>query len=398
MGCVVILIAAPFVAHIYESPHIIGLLAILALATPIGTLQIVPTAKLRSQMDFKTVSAIALGQSVLQTVLTVAFAAMGAGVYAFVLPVPLVYAVASIVLWRIARPTVRSRDRLRHWRYLIGDSSYIFGQRLLVTIVVQGDYIILGALYGATIVGPYFFAYGIATQAIRLTAGSLQLVLMAGLARMPAFSSQQTQAALRATKAIALCGMPLCMLQAALAGPLLRAFYGEKWAAAIPLVQLLSIGLAFDVIAWPVCSLLESRGQFRFLFFWSSASATIFILSVIIGANFGEAFGAALAVCIFYALCSPPLAFWVFRSSGMRTRDIADIYIRPLLVAFISLGATLGTIWLSAGVSPFLQVAFAAIAGVLAMVAAARSIATEDWNDISAKLVSMFPNLAFIRK
>ncbi len=394
LGCITILVAAPLVAHLYESPQIVGLLVVLALSTPIGVLQLVPIAKLRSEMNFKMASAIALGQSVLQTVLTVAFAAMGAGVYAFVLPVPVVYAVVAIVLWRIAHPIVHSRDRFRYWRYLIGDSSYIFGQRLLVTIVMQGDYIILGALYGAAVVGPYFFAYGVATQAIRLTAGSLQLVLMAGLARMPAFSDQQTQGALRATRAIALCGMPLCMLQAALAGPLLHAFYGQKWAAAIPLVQLLSIGLAFDVVSWPACSLLQSRGQFRFMFFWSCMTATLFMLSVFIGAYLGKAVGAALAVGLFYAVFSPPLGFWVFRTSNVKTRDIADIYIRPLLVGLISLGATLGTIWLSAELSPFLQVGMAAIVGMLTMVAAARSISPDAWNDILTKLVSMFPNHA----
>ena len=395
---IAILIASPLVAHFYETPQLLGLLAVLALATPIGSLQIVPTAKLRAEMNFRMLSAIALGQSVLQTALTIAFAALGAGVYAFVLPVPLAYAVAAVVLWRIARPVVRLRNPFRHWRYLIGDSGYIFGQRLLVTIVSQGDYIILGTLYGAAIVGPYFFAFGVATQAIRLTAGSLQLVLMAGLARMPAFSFQQTQAALRATKAIALVGIPLCMLQATVAGPLLRALYGDKWVAAIPLVQLVSVGLAFDVITWPACSLLQSRGQFRFLFYWSLASATLFIALIYIGAYFAQAFGAALVVCLFYAALSPPFGFWIFWSSNVKAEDIVSIYIRPLLVGLISTAAALLAMKMSTGLTPLLQFGFTAIAGMLAMTASARSIMPESWNDILGKLVSVVPTLAITRK
>ncbi len=398
LGSVIIVVAAPLVAHIYESPRVVGLLVVLALATPLGSLLIVPTAKLQTELNFKTASAIALAQSVLQTALTIVFAALGAGVYAFVLPVPFVYLAIAILLWRIVRPSIRSRDCFRHWKYLIGDSSYIFGQRLLVTIVMQSDNVILGALYGAAVVGPYFFAYGVATQAIRLTAGSLQLVLMAGLARMPAFSTQQTQAALRATRAIALCGMPLCMLQAALAGPLLHALYGDKWNEAIPLIQLLSIGLAFDVITWPACSLLQSRGKFRFLFFWSCLCATIFIVAIVVGAYIGKAHGVALAVCLFYALLSPPFGSWILWNSSVPARDIVEVYVRSLIVALIALGATIGTIGLSANLPSFLQVGFSGGVGLVATLVAARTIAPASWNDIWTKLVSIFPSLALNRK
>jgi PST family polysaccharide transporter len=304
----------------------------------------------------------------------------------------------AVALWLKAQPIVHWRDALRYWRYLIGDSSYIFGQRLLVTTVMQGDYIILGSLYGAAIVGPYFFAYGVSTQAIRLTAGSLQLVLMAGLSRMTAYSAKQTLGALRATKAIALCGIPLCLLQAVLAGPLLRAFYGDKWEAAVPLIQLLSIGLAFDVITWPACSLLQSRGQFRLLFFWSLFCTVVFVSAVLIGAYFGQAFGAALAVCLFYSILSPPFGSWVFWKSNVPLREIIEIYVRPLLVGLIALGTSLGIISLLQHVHPLLQVAAAGAASVIVTLIAARLITPDAWKDVAVKLEAIFPRLALTKK
>ncbi len=204
LGCIVIVLAAPLAAKFYGTPQLSGLLAILAFATPIGSLMLVPMSKLRYQMRFKAIAAINLFQTLLQTGLTLMFAALGFGVYSFVWPMPFVYLTVSAAFWMIARPEIRLRSPLRHWKYLIGDSSYIFFQRVLLTAVGQGDYIVLGVLYGQAVLGPYFFAFGIAQQAARLTAGSIQSVLMAGLARMPSFSSHQTQAALRATKAIAL--------------------------------------------------------------------------------------------------------------------------------------------------------------------------------------------------
>ncbi len=146
LGCAAILIAAPFAARIFGSSQLTGLLAVLAIATPIGSFMLVPTAKLRAEMRFGTLSLIAFLQSILQTLLTLTFAALGYGVYAFVLPMPIVYAAIAAVLWIVSRPAVSIRNPFRHWRYLIGDTSYIFFQRVLQTAVSQGDYILLGAL------------------------------------------------------------------------------------------------------------------------------------------------------------------------------------------------------------------------------------------------------------
>jgi PST family polysaccharide transporter len=388
VGSATILAVAPLAAKFYGAPQLTGMLAVLAVGTPLGALLLVPTAKLRAAMRFKALAAINLFQTVLQTALTLGFAQAGFGVYSFVLPVPLVYAVVGALLWLAARPAVRSVNPFRRWRYLIGDSSYIFGQRFLLTVVQQSDYIILGALYGDIVVGPYFFAYMLAGQATRLTAGSLQLVLMAGLSRMPAFSAQQTEAALRATKAIALCGIPLCLIQAAVAEPLLRAFYGTKWVESILLVQFISIGMAFDVPSWPACSLLQSRGQFRFAFAWSSVAAPLFVVAVLIGAIYGGSLGAAIGLCVFFVVSSPLLAFWVFRSSGIGWRETVDTYTRPLVIGLVAAGASLSVIQLleRSGSQPALQLVAGIATGLLAMGLGARTIMSSSWHDIMLRV------------
>lgn len=399
LGCLAILIAAPLAARLYGAPQLTGLLAVLAVATPIGSFMLVPTAKLRSELRFGVISLVNVLQSTFQTLLTLAFAFLNFGVYSFVLPMPIVYAISATILWFVARPAVRHRQPLRHWRYLIGDTSYIFSQRVIHTAVSQGDYIVLGALFGAVAVGPYFFAYGIATQAIRLTAGSFQLVLLAGLARFASNSIQQTQAALKATSALALVGTPLCFIQAVLAGPLLRALYGEKWEAAIPLIQLISVGLAFDVASWPVGSLLQSRGQFRFLFYWSVAVAPIFLLAITFGAFVAGSLGVATAVCLYYVMFSPPLAFWTFRASGVAWREIAAVFLRPTAVGLLAAAATGIGVSLTAltGLPPLVQCGLGAVLGVLTMVAGARTITPLLWHDVVARIQQVIPVADYLK-
>jgi O-antigen/teichoic acid export membrane protein len=384
----VILATAPLVARAYGEPQLVGLLTVLAVATPLGSFLLVPTAKLRSEMRFQAIAAINLFQAALQTLLTVGFASSGFGAYSFVLPLPVVYIAVAALLWMVARPKVRIRHPFEHWKYLVGDSGYIFGQRVLHTALNQGDYIILGALYGDTVVGSYFFAYGVAKQAIRLTAGSIQLVLMAGLAQMPAFSRQQTQAALRATRALALVGTPLCMLQAAVADPLIQALYGQKWVDAIPLVQLISLGMAFDVASWTAGSLLQSRGQFRFGFYWSIVSAPLFLVVVFVGAVYGSALGVAIGLCLFYLVISPLLVFWVFHSSSVTWMEILDLYLRPIIVGLVVAGAAVvgGRLATTAGLPPLFQAGSGLVIGLLAMVIGGRLIMPSTWRDVVLRL------------
>jgi O-antigen/teichoic acid export membrane protein len=211
---------------------------------------------------------------------------------------------------------------------------------------------------------------------------------MAGLSRMTAFSTQQTQAALRATKAVSMIGMPLCMVQAAVAGPVLQALYGQKWVAAIPLVQWISVGMAFGVAAWPAGGLLQSRGQFRFFFYTSIGFLMIFMSLVYVGALVGAATGVAIAVCIFNVVCNPIFVAWVFRRSGVGWGEILNMNVRPLVVGLVAAGAATATVHFSesVGAHPIVQSAAATATGLIAMLIGARLIMPSSWHDVEARL------------
>jgi O-antigen/teichoic acid export membrane protein len=399
LGCSVILIAAPIAARSYETPELVGVLAVLAFSTPLAALMLVPTAKLRSEMRFKAIAMVVLFQTVLQTVLTIGFAQAGFRVYSFALPMPIVYLSSAALLWAVARPKIKLRNPLRHWKYLIGDSSYILGARVLHTATGQADYIVLGGLYGSSVVGPYFFAYVLAKQAARLSAGSLQLVLTAGLSRLPTHSTQQTLAALRATRSVALLGMPMCMLQAALVDPLLRALYGEKWLAAIPLAQLISIGMAIDVPSWASGTLLEVRGQFRLLFYWWSGFGAVLIVAIVVGAYLGAAWGTAFAVCVLFGICSPLFTIWVFRPAGIGWRELASIYLLPMTVGGLGSATALSMIELLSGngAHPWVQFGVASVlSGIVTLIGA--YVFARGWvNDISAQFRYVLPQIRIFR-
>jgi O-antigen/teichoic acid export membrane protein len=124
-------------------------------------------------------------------------------------------------------------------------------------------------------------------------------------------------------------------------------FFASKWAAAEPLIQLLSIGFAFDASSWAAGALLAARGEFRRGFVYTSFEAPIFLIAIVIGAFSHGAVGVALAVAGYYALVQPIFCYFVFaRVGAVGWRDIAKIYAAPVVFGVLT---TVGAALLSRG-------------------------------------------------
>src|SRR5262249_28658979 len=142
-----------------------------------------------------------------------------------------------------------------------------------------------------------------------------------------------------ASRILAFVVMPYCFLQAAVARPLLGLVFGPKWQAAIPLVEILSIGLAFDAVSWVAGALLQARGGFRRSLIFSCVLSPIFFTAVAIGGIYYSALGVAVAVSVFYIVLAPVYSYKVFRQAGISVREIASIYVPSTTLAAMAAAA-----------------------------------------------------------
>ncbi len=337
-GFILVLLAAPWAGAVYHSAELPGLITVLAMAIPLGALAIIPGVRLRADMRFRFLATYNMAEIVGLQGGTILLAALGAGPYSFAIPVPCVALVKLVLFWSKAPSRPWPRLQQRHLAYLASKGSAVLAQRLITEAVGQGGYIILGLLATQSVVGVYFFAFRLATQPIRMLAGSFQNVLFPALARLRTEPARQGQAALKAAQALGYTVMPFCFLQAALAGPLLHLVFGPKWASAVPLVQILSIGLAFDAISWIAGCLLAARAEFGLGFRYSLMLSPNFFILAYIGARLGSAEGMAWGVSAFYALLTPCYSWLVFRRVGVSLRGLASFYITPALAAAATIG------------------------------------------------------------
>lgn len=333
--------ASPVAAAIYDAPELVGLLAILALAMPIGALGSVPAMVLRARMQFGALAIYGTLETIAQVSMTVALAWYDFGAYSFVLPTPVMAGLRAVVLWRLAAAAPNLRPQRKRWKYVIGNTTVTFFSRIVISIISQGDYIVLGLIGTQAAVGVYYFGFRLAAQPLWTLAGNFSNVLYPALVQMKSDPERQNRAVLNSSTLLSFCVMPMALIQSAVAAPLIDRFFDPRWEASVPVVQLLSIGLAFDAISWVAGALLSARGEFRAGLRYASIQLPIFFALVTVGALLHQAIGVAWAVCIFYALTQPVYVFRVYRRIGMTVREVARIYLEPTAYAAVAVGTGL---------------------------------------------------------
>ncbi len=277
---------APMAAGIYHTHRIVGLIAVLALTAPLTQLSVVPMAKLSIDLRFRTSAQIGIWTSVGSIVLSILFAFMHFGAYSFVLPRPIIAAAQAIYLWRATMPPIRWTPQWRRWKFLIRDSTANLAWFLCLTIIGQGDFVTLGRTTSEQVLGIYAFAFNLSLQAQILFTLNLWGVLAPALSKLQDDIVRQTGAFLRAARILALVSIPFTLLQAGLSDAGIHAVFKPKWYPAIPVLQALSMGMAFAVVGAPGGSLLQAQGRFVTLMKTTAWLAGVFVVLVISGVMF----------------------------------------------------------------------------------------------------------------
>lgn len=325
-------------AHLFRRPEIVWLAVIFATSLPVVALQTVPLVRIKSALDFRFLSLCTMSELIGVQALSIVLALAGFGAYSFVIPVPVCAAVKLVVFWRHAPVRIGRRMRLVQIRFLLGSGSAVFGTRLLITAMSQGDYLILGLFAPTDQVGLYYFAFRLAAQPVWMLAGNFSNVLFPTLVRLRGEPQRQTAAAITTARIIAYAVMPACLLQAVLARPILEVLFQAKWTGAAPIMQVLSIGLALDAVTWVTGTMLNANRQFGRALLYTGAFVPLFALLVALGAWLHGAVGTAVGVTSFYAVLGFVMPYLVLHHHGLGVRQVLVLVGKPLAIAAVSAG------------------------------------------------------------
>jgi O-antigen/teichoic acid export membrane protein len=156
-----------------------------------------------------------------------------------------------------------------------------------------------------------------------------------------------------------------------LTSPLLvPVLYGDKWASAVPLVQILCIFAILNGIGGPTQIIRTALGHVRFNFYWTSATGVLYGLGMWVGAAYGLSgmvwartlVGFALAFCLIGITLR-------FIDSGLLS--FLSAVRKPALAAVVMSAAVYPAIVLGRGLPALVHLILAVAVGAVVFVSAA---------------------------
>lgn len=326
--------AAPLAERLFDAPGLKGIVLLLSVRLFLDAVAVVPQAKLQSELRYRTIGLVAAICTLIQAGLSVLLASkwFSLGAYAMCVPMVVTSFLQALLFWLIAKPSLEYKVRLKRWRWLGRDAGFAVATGLVSIAVGYGDSAVLGLFRDEEIVGLYFFAYRLAVQANLLLVGNLTGVIFSALSQLGKDRQRQVRGAMKAAKLLAVVAVPVNLLQAAVAEPLLALLYPVRWAAATVPFQLLSLSMALALVGAPAVALIRAQGRFATFFYWSASLSVVFLALIGIGAAVGGATGVAAAVVVYYGIFGPAgLRLAVGRFPRFWTEAALTFYL-PLLL------------------------------------------------------------------
>ena len=325
------LVAAPIAAAAYHAPILWSLMAIISTSAVLNALLSVPLARLTLDLRFRELAAVGLGYNILAMLISVGCAFLGLSAYSFVIPLPICLSLRALVLWKLAPVRVRWNMQFHRWRAMAADSGRLMVSGLCYLLQIQADNLALSLWHSKATVGSYFFANNLSGQILQLLTLNLGSVLFPVLSRLQEDLPRQVTAYLRASRALALVGIPVCVAETVLARPAILVFFGARWIAAIAILQVAALAAAVNLAGSSSANLLQAQGRFHLNMIWSLISAVLFTLLVFTGAFFGGPVLVAAGGLACAAVVAPARTWSAIRVGGGRIRNVAQVFLPPLL-------------------------------------------------------------------
>lgn len=385
------ILIAPLVARFYEYPEpetLVRLIRVMACVFPLVALGAVNRAKLQIEMRFRELALIGAVTATADVTLKVLFAYLGYGAFSFAYGALISQVVYLALCWYFAPVRVRWRPQLRRWKYLLNDGMMVVGALVCTWVIEEGDYVVLGRFEDVGVVGLYFFAFRISRHIVSLMTWQVSKVLFPALSSLPSDTDRQINAFIRAARLIAAASLPSCFAMATMADPLVRLLFEPRWFEAIPLIQIMCLGMTLRSMSWPIASLMKAQGRFRTHMFVVGGSILAFFPMTILGTWLGSALGLAVAIAIFYTGSTTVEFMVALKRPAQFVRDFGTVFFAPLVSSVLAAGIAWCVGYLLLPKTGFegmllhlLQCFAIAISGAVMYVLAIRQLSPKVWHE-----------------
>ncbi|MFE9476991.1 oligosaccharide flippase family protein [Streptomyces spororaveus] len=337
----VLFAVAPAVAEVLGSPEASGVLRVMCLCVVLDGLSQVPAGFLTREFAQGRRMAVDGLNFVLSTAVTLVLAVQGWGAMSFAWG-SVVGNVAALIGCCLAAPgTLRFGWDREQARALLKFGLPLAGASMLALGVVNVDTMVVGSALDPLALGFYVLAFNISGWPVRIISEAARRVSFAGFSRL-ADSPQALAAGFARALGVVMAGtVPICVLLAALAAPVVELVYGERWLpAARALPWLMALGLvrigcelAYDC--------LVAIGRRSSLIAVQALWLVVLIPALVIGARTGGIVGVAQGHVLVAGAVVVPVFLLALHRGGILLGTVARACAWPLLGGAVMAGVLL---------------------------------------------------------
>ena len=328
---------APFVVYIFDNKIVISIIRVMSFSFILTGLNTTALSLMRRSLEFRYLAVIESVSYLLGFgIVGIVMAYRGFGVWSLV----------AAALSQSTLLTIFSHIYCRHKIYFIYQWKffkplYAFGARISVIRILEflGSYldtIAIGYFFGAALLGIYNRAFMLVNLPAQYLTSSFSRVLFPSYSKIQKKTERLRKAYLSTSMLFSVILLPACFGIAASSREIVLIVLGEKWIAAIPVLQLLAIATPFNLLSHLGGVLCEATAtlnikllmQIIYIFILGSL---FFVLSShgIIG------FATALVICEFGRFVA--YCFVLVRICRIRIREFMQAYL-PSAISSILIG------------------------------------------------------------
>lgn len=329
---------APIAGSFYGKPDVVEVIQVLSCILLLGAISSQSRAEMSRSLRFKSQALVDVSAQFIGLGVALGAAYGGAGYWALAWQQVAIFGVTTAGLtatakWFPGLPDKRSSVR-SHIRFGINTS----GLQIINYVSNNIDSVLIGKLLGAQPLGFYNRATQIFRLPIQQVASPLSRVAIPVLSRVygtPDF----TRYALRSQLILGYSLVLMYGLLAGIARPLVELVLGNSWAQAVPVLQILCVGGAFQAFGYVYYWMFVAADKTGLQFRWGLVGRGGMIGLIGLGSYHGIFFVAS-AVSIGLLLVWLLLTIFVVPTTGIRRSTMLSGVLRPAMLSMLMFGGT----------------------------------------------------------
>ena len=304
--CGILVSISPWVGIFFHNKLVGEVMAVMAIYVLILPFIAIPTAKLYSQIDFRSTGIGEIIQQLTGGIISVLLAYYGWGIWSLVYGKLIGRALKAFVLAYLIKWRISFSLKLKAIRDIFSFGAKVVMSNILNDIASNIDYLVIGRLLGPAQLGFYSRAYSLMTLPLTRITSVTQNVLFSAFSDIQNDKSALKKGLLKAVCYISLISFPLLTCLFFISPAFIHTVYGEKWMAAVlPLKIMCFAGMLLSVEPIIVSAIvamgyigIEVKRQLIYLI--------ILTVGVYIGSYWGivgVSFAVLFASIIFFLMC-----------------------------------------------------------------------------------------------